>query len=468
MAHSYHSLNEALEAQSLFEGKTWRLSPEPWPLSPQQVKELKQIGEACHAFYKALEQLYLWSHQDKNLLRNRSLKAPWVADYLDRGKPERVVEHGKFGGLKGSTPLVIRPDLLLTENGFVLTELDSVPGGVGLTAYLNKLYAGDEFAMLGDGDRMIAAFYESLAALAPEVANPCIAIIVSDEAATYRPEFEYIAGELQKKGLQVCVSHPSDIMPLGQTLCVPVEGNPVKIDVIYRFWELFDLDNISTAQHIFKAAEGGDVIVSPPMKAFQEEKLNLALLHHHALEDYWREALPKRAWKILTKIVPRSWVMDPVELPPNAVLDAPYVQGKPIRSWDALGDASQKERQLVIKVSGFHETAWGARSVVLGHDSSKGDWADAIQQAMDMAGSNLHILQEYHKPARLTHPVYADSEQVYSMQGRLRLCPYYFINQEQSELSGVLATFCPADKKIIHGMKDAAMLPCYEKAIEKE
>jgi len=24
----------------------------------------------------------------------------------------------------------------------------------------------------------------------------------------------------------------------------------------------------------------------------------------------------------------------------------------------------------------------------------------------------------------------------------------------------VLATLCPADKKIIHGMKDAALLPC--------
>jgi hypothetical protein len=26
--------------------------------------------------------------------------------------------------------------------------------------------------------------------------------------------------------------------------------------------------------------------------------------------------------------------------------------------------------------------------------------------------------------------------------------------------AGALATFCPPDKKIIHGMQDAAMLPC--------
>ena len=46
------------------------------------------------------------------------------------------------------------------------------------------------------------------------------------------------------------------------------------------------------------------------------------------------------------------------------------------------------------------------------------------------------------------------------MQGRIRLCPYFFVDGDKAVLSGILATFCPADKKIIHGMRDAAMLPC--------
>jgi hypothetical protein len=44
--------------------------------------------------------------------------------------------------------------------------------------------------------------------------------------------------------------------------------------------------------------------------------------------------------------------------------------------------------------------------------------------------------------------------------GRLRLCPYYFVRGDKALLSGALATFCPPDKKIIHGMQDAALLPC--------
>ena len=49
------------------------------------------------------------------------------------------------------------------------------------------------------------------------------------------------------------------------------------------------------------------------------------------------------------------------------------------------------------------------------------------------------------------------------MKGRARLCPYYFVVGEgdaaRPQLGGVLATICPADKKIIHGMTDAILAP---------
>ena len=57
----------------------------------------------------------------------------------------------------------------------------------------------------------------------------------------------------------------------------------------------------------------------------------------------------------MAKVIPQTWVIDPVKLPPNAVLDAPYVNGKPLTNWSGLIDASQKERNMIIKISGFHE-----------------------------------------------------------------------------------------------------------------
>jgi hypothetical protein len=520
MSLAYETIRAALAAQPLFEAKSWQLSPEAWPLTPDQVAELEAIGAACLEFHAALETLYLRSVAGKNLLRNKPLLAPWVADYLDRGKPRELVVHARDPKNRGVFPNVLRPDLLLTADGFVLTELDSVPGGIGLTAFLNRLYseeirnskseirnksearnseAGaksapvaerlpvphgsesvsatletqnsipktqDSSGVLGENDDMISGFYASLAALRPEVSNPVIALVLSDEAATYRPEMEWLALQLQWLGKRVYCLRPDRIFPLGSALFFDVEGNPEKIDVVYRFFELFDLANIRTAPFFFEAWQAGEVAITPPMRHFQEEKLALALFHHHRLQEFWAETLGRRTLELLRRIIPPTWVLDAAPLPPGAVLDGPHVGGRPLHDWRELAGASQKERDLIIKISGFHETAWGARSVVLGSDCSRDEWQFGLDRALELAPTNLHVLQAYRKPKRVQHPVYRRPEKdgapavATAEAGRLRLCPYYFVVEGQTRLSGALATFCPPDKKIIHGMQDAALLPC--------
>ncbi len=101
--------------------------------------------------------------------------------------------------------------------------------------------------------------------------------------------------------------------------------------------------------------------------------------------------------------------------------------------------------------------------MVLGSDCSREEWQAGVEQALRLAPANLHVLQEYRKPRRVSHPLYdarAPAAPAVMRDGRLRLCPYYFISGGQARLSGALATFCPPDKKIIHGMTDAALLPC--------
>ncbi len=457
---TFTHIKETLERQALFEDKTWILSPSAWRIDEKRLAEIEKIGQACAEFYDVHEQLYRFSAEGRNLLRNGELFAPWVAEYLDRGKPPELVKHGRRADLKGASPRVIRPDLLLTAEGFALTELDSVPGGVGLTAFLGGLYAELGQPIIGGKDKMVDGFYQCIAGLKPTESLPVIAIVVSEEAATYRPEYRWFAEQLRKQGKPVYCVVPHEIMPLGKSLCVPIDGVPEKIDILYRFFELFDLRNIPTVDAIFDAVEAGEVIVTPPMRSFQEEKLSLALFHHPLIEQYWHEHLSRNSYKILKQIIPQSWIVDPVTLPPCAVLHAPQVGGQAISRWRQLGNASQKERNLILKISGFHEDAWGARSVVYGSDVSREEWTEAVQEAVDEGEYTLRVLQEYRKPMRLTHPVYDAEGNLRDMEGRLRLCPYYFVNGKQASLSGILATFCPADKKIIHGMSDAAMLPC--------
>jgi hypothetical protein len=45
------------------------------------------------------------------------------------------------------------------------------------------------------------------------------------------------------------------------------------------------------------------------------------------------------------------------------------------------------------------------------------------------------------------------------MKGRVRLCPYYFVETDKVKLRGALATIVPADKKMIHGMRDGILIP---------
>src|SRR5690606_37147458 len=253
MSLSRAELQSALAATPLFEDKTWRLSPEAWPLTADDRAQLDAIGAACLDYHRALENLYLRSAADKNLLRNKPLRAPWVADYLDRGKPPRLAAHARDSRNRGAFPAVLRPDLLLTDDGWAMSELDSVPGGSGLTAFLNRLYSetGD---ILCAGDAMVKNFHAAVAALPPDMRNQLIALVVSEESATYRPEMEWLAQQLQLLGLRVFCLDPDEIFPLGSTLCFDVEGNPEKIDIIYRFFELFDLGNLSLTRHLHDAS----------------------------------------------------------------------------------------------------------------------------------------------------------------------------------------------------------------------
>ncbi len=280
-------LRQKLLDTPLFAEKIWKLSPEPWALTEAQLRDLKRIGAACLSYHRALERLYVRSFSGKKILRNREVYAPWVAEYLDRYKPAGLVAHGRHRAVKHQCPVVLRPDLLITEQGFTMTELDSVPGGVGLTAYLNEVYAEDYPGVIGRTS-MPDRFMASLGRLTPKEKFPLVAIVVSEEGATYRPEFEWLGEKLRTLGHDVHVVDPSQIMQMGDGSYVPVDGAPRRVDILYRFFELFDLANVKGADGIFNAVEAGTLTLTPPMKTFQEEKLGLALLHHPQLAEFWK------------------------------------------------------------------------------------------------------------------------------------------------------------------------------------
>src|SRR5215471_3942462 len=127
------AVRRALPHEGLFAGHEWRISPAPFPLSPALVQELESLGRVLLQFYRAVNLLYRKSLEGK--------QPEWVARWLDLGKPGELLAMQRAPAFKNDLPRVIRPDLLLTEHGLSVTELDSVPGGIGFTAWLNQTYS---------------------------------------------------------------------------------------------------------------------------------------------------------------------------------------------------------------------------------------------------------------------------------------------------------------------------------------
>jgi hypothetical protein len=255
--------------------------------------------------------------------------------------------------------------------------------------------------------------------------------------------------------------HPRDVLFTEEGLYIEPEGERVKIDVLYRFFELFDLLNIPKSELVSYAARKKLVAVTPPYKPFLEEKMLLALLHHNALDDYWRDALGEERYFLLRETVTETAILDNRPVPPHAHISGWRWKGRRIRDWRAICDGTQKERRFVLKPSGFSPLAWGSRGVKVGHDMSADQWSGAVEQALASFDSSPYVIQAFRDTA-LIGVKYHDEPtgETREMEARVRLCPYYFAIDGRAELGGVLATACPKDKKLIHGMVDAVMAPC--------
>ena len=413
------AIRDAFPPEGMFAEMEWLLSPEPFRISDRLHEQIDKLGHRLLLFNRACNELYHRSVAGK--------QPAWIADYLDRGKPRELIEFARRKEFRNDLPLVIRPDLVLTENGFTIAELDTVPGGIGLTGWLNQTYSALGTDVIGGTRGMIEGF---------QTIAPDADILISREAATYKPEMQWIAKHSGQRVLDVETASISALRPH-----------------VYRFFELFDLPNIRIGSELLTATARKAVHVTPPLKPYLEEKMWFALFWLRPLHEFWRQELGERHFFELQKHIPYTWILDPTPLPQHAVI--PELN---INAWSELAHFTQKQRDLILKISGFSELGWGSRSVVLGSDLPQAEWQTAVAAALDQFEQHPHILQRFHKGSLFAQPFFdAQTASIKTMKGRVRLCPYYFVIEGKASLRGALATICPPDKKLLHGMKDAIL-----------
>src|SRR6266513_1912032 len=450
------AIRDALPSEGLFAFKDWLISPDAFPISEKFASELEQLGHRLFVFQRACNQLYQLSVRGK--------QPAWIAQYLDAGKPAELVELSRQKIFRDDLPRVIRPDLILTENSYIIAEIDSVPGGIGLTAWLNGTYSALGQDVIGGETGMLDGFQTVL----PNGGD----ILVSEESATYRPEMEWLAAQLNQNRTSLRaggstkpeaniehLSEPEALpspRPTSNWRVVPAENyEPQPGRDVYRFFELFDLPNIPNVEALLESAGEGKVRVTPPIKPIVEEKMWFALFWLKPLREFWRRELGEKYFRKLQEVIPYTWLLDPTPLPQHAVI--PRLE---IHDWREAVKFSQKERDLLLKVSGFSPLGWGSRGVALGADLPHSEWEKRIDHALTNFSIQPTILQQFHKGNLFEHPYYdGESGAVRTMKGRVRLCPYYFVEDGRVKLRGALTTIVPPDKKLIHGMKDGIMVP---------
>jgi hypothetical protein len=413
-----HFVRDRLPAEGLFAEKTWRVAPQAFALSPAHVRLLEKLGLVLHRFNAACNLLYRQSAAGN--------AHPWVAPLLDAGKPPELIALSRHDKVKGHVAAVIRPDLILTADGFAMSELDSVPGGIGLTGWLAETYTALGDPVLGGADGMRRGF----ASVLPEGD-----VLISEESAMYRPEMEWLVGADRVKSVE-------DYAP---------DGTPA-----YRFFEAFDFPKLEK----FRASWQPGQPLTPPLKPYLEEKLWLALFWSRPLQEFWRQEIGEKGQKLLQGIIPYSWVLNPAPLPIHAVIPELGIQ-----SWAEMDRFSQKQRDLVLKISGFSELAWGARGVDVGSDMPAEEWSAKVRMALEEFSTHPRVLMRFAHGALSRQDYLGENGEIVTLNGRARVSPYYFVANERVTLGGVLVTLVPADKKLIHGMKDAIISPAMTAAI---
>ena len=163
----------------------------------------------------------------------------------------------------------------------------------------------------------------------------------------------------------------------------------------------------------------------------------------------------------LRALFPQTWILDPRPLPPQAAIIGLTANGAPVHDWMQFEDARQGRARLRVKPSGSANSRGVRAACKIANDLTQEEWQARSRRARRRSTRRRTSCSASTKGRRVRVPfLSASTGEIKEMDGRVRLCPYYFVAGDAARLGGILATVAPADKRLIHGMSDAIMAPC--------
>lgn len=305
----------------------------------------------------------------------------------------------------------LRPDILLTDEGWHVCEVETSLFGLSLTFFLAAQY-GQEYLLLGSAAQIIGAFVRKWRERWGTARG---VLVYSEHTQRFAGQLQYLANVLTSYGLEFYACRVEDPRSL---------ESPA-----YRCYYSFEAQ-LDPAVGKFQQKNRN---ISPQAGDFYEGKEPLTLLqqdNNPEWSDLRQHILP--TWR-LTEIVPDDFPT-------------------PVKEWDQLADLPKSQRKFVLKRVGAHPEASWARSVFFLDDMSK----EGVRQLLRRCArekSAWWVIQSL-VVGKKFHQEFADfsAKKMVSMDGRVRLTPYY--DFRTGKLLSAKATIRPRTL-YLHGATDA-------------
>lgn len=374
----------------------------PLELSSSQYDELQRICREVANFVGVVDTLY---RADET-----------AAELLNRGKSEIFLKE------RPSEHLFIRPDLIITDDGFAVCEVETSPFGLGVAQALNSAYQSEGHETVTNGE-----LSHHLDTRLPLNGT----IVYSQKTQAYRGQLAYINERLFSASGRDWQVRPAEEAP---------EGG---LDNVYRAFYLHEYDTDPAVREVVETGEDQGSTWLPSLTPHLEEKALMAFLWDDRWEGHLRSELGDTSYDYLRTVIPPTLIVGE---------EAHFMPGLPGGVGDVAGLAAlpRSKRELVLKASGYNaQGSWG-ESVKFLHQKSQDRAAKLLIEAL-MRDDGLHILQEFRRGRKIPMS-FTEDGRTETVAVRVRLTPY--VDPTTGDIIDIKATG-RAGTDFIHGASDS-------------
>ncbi len=403
-----HNIYEARRGEfETGEKVPFRVSPTPLDLTSDQKKELENIGNDVVAYFKTISELYATDSE--------------IREILDTGKPELflIQEHVKY--------LFVRPDIIVTPEGFRICEIETSPFGLALADMLNTAYRQEGFETLVVEDALPRLVH----AHTPSEGR----IIFSSKTEAYSGQMDFLAEKV----------FSGDKRRWGADKVDDIDSKSA--EEVYRGFYLHEyLQDPAVAALLERHVQSRKEMI-PSLTPQMEEKAILAFIWDKRFETHLKAQLGATSFAHLREVIPPNWIVG------QEKYFAPGLPGN-MTSSIGLANLSRSKRAFVLKSSGFVESSSWGEGVDFLHQKSSIAAAELLNAAHQDHAS-LHVVQEFKRGEVRKMEYTHNSDEVMQMSARVRLTPYFSaVPGDEGRLVAIKAT-AREGTEYIHGSSDS-------------